>query len=493
MSEEPSSEFDVIIVGAGIAGLTAAVALCDEGLRVCVLEKSKLLGGRASSWTDEKTGDPVHIGPHILLSEYVNFVKLLGRLGTSDRIVWHDPTHFLTLVDGQKEMDMRLADLPPPMPFVPSVLRDPSTGLWDKLSNFKLTAYTMAMSEDDVLRMDQASALLVLRRMGVTERYIDTFWRFVALAIMNVPLERCSAGALLRFYKRLIGHRRVSVGFADGGLGDTYAPAAADTIRAAGSELRMQATVQELLLSADGARVIGVLLDDGRALRAPTVISTLAPQDLAPVLPAGMRDASPFDVLPSFEPCPYVSVYLWFDRKLTTRRFWARRFKEGDLNCDFYDLSNIHTGWSERPSLITSNIIFSHRTSGMTDEALVQGTLSEIADYLPEARTATLVHSRVHHIPMAIHCPYVGTESKRLAPRAGPPGLLLAGDWTDTRLPASMESAAASGYRAAECFLQERGKPKTLVVPHRPVEGFTALFSNTMRGMRSAAKELDVH
>jgi 15-cis-phytoene desaturase len=426
-----------------------------------------------------------------LLSEYVNFIKLLERLGTGSRIVWHDPAHFLTLVDGQQETEMRLANLPPPMPFVPSVLADPSTSLWDKLSNFKLTAFTMAMSEDDVLRLDQASALVVLRGMGVTERYIDTFWRFVALAIMNVPLETCSAGALLRFYRRLIGHRRVSVGFADGGLGDTYAPAAAAAIEQLGGELRLGAEVRSLVRSDDGARVLGVVLDDGSELLAPHVVSTLPPQDLAQVLPEDLRARAPFDVLPSFEPCPYVSVYLWFDRKLTTKRFWARRFKAGDLNCDFYDLSNIHTGWAERPSVITSNIIFSHRTLGMTDEALVQGTLGEIADYLPLSREATVVHSRVHHIPMAIHCPYVGTEAKRLGARSGPSGLLLAGDWTDTRLPASMESAAASGYRAAECVLEDIGAPKRLLVPHRPVEGFTALFESTLRSMRAASRELD--
>jgi 15-cis-phytoene desaturase len=89
-------EIDVAIVGGGIAGLVTAVGLRGAGLRVAVFERDAILGGRARSWTDAKTGDPVHVGPHIFLSNYPNFLALLDRCGTADKIVREESGRFLT-------------------------------------------------------------------------------------------------------------------------------------------------------------------------------------------------------------------------------------------------------------------------------------------------------------------------------------------------------------------------------------------------------------
>ena len=85
----------------------------------------------------------------------------------------------------------------------------------------------------------------------------------------------------------------------------------------------------------------------------------------------------------AFRPVPYKSVYLWFDRKLTDLPFWARRYDPTDLNCDFYDMSNINAGWKDRPSVITSNIIWSHRTDGL-DSTVTSGRSANLAP-LPSA------------------------------------------------------------------------------------------------------------
>jgi 15-cis-phytoene desaturase len=477
MNTKDELQFDVVIVGGGIAGLTAGVALADAGLRCAVVEKQRILGGRARSWTDPKTGDPVHIGPHIMLSEYANFLSLLDSLGTKHKVVWQKAPHFITMVDGQREIGMKLADLPPPMPFLPSVLLDETVGMVDKLSNFKLTAYAMRLSPEDIYRLDQKDALSLLREMGVTEAYIDYFWRFVGMAILNVPLEMCSAGALMRFYRHLVGRRTIQVGFADGGLGDLFAPASRERIERAGGRVLTGADVASFLVGERGARVRGVLLADGTRLVAPKTIAALAPQELAKLVHPAWRAARPFAHLHLFEPCPYVSTYLWFDRKITDRQFWARRFRANDLNCDFYDLSNIHSGWKERPSVIATNAIWSHRAEGMTDEDIVARTRAELEEYLPLARDAKLVHFVVNRIPMAIHCPRPGTESRR--PRCETPldGLLLAGDWTKTEYPSSMESACYSGYVAAERVLLARGISKSMARHREGVEGFTKLFT----------------
>merc|ERR1719362_2318726 len=111
----------------------------------------------------------------------------------------------------------------------------------------------------------------------------------------------------------------------------------------------------------------GVVLDDGQRVAARLgVISTLPPHTLLPLLPHAWREGHPaIKSLEHLKPCEYISVYLWFDRKVSGgRQMWARTYRKGDLNCEFYDFSEIYTGkdsrgtpWRDRPSFVGSNII----------------------------------------------------------------------------------------------------------------------------------------
>jgi 15-cis-phytoene desaturase len=192
-----------------------------------------------------------------------------------------------------------------------------------------------------------------------------------------------------------------------------------------------------------------------------------------------MRDEEPFRHLPSFEPSPYISSYLWFDRKLGDEKFWAFIHDEAHLNSDFYDLSNIRHGWRDRPSVITSNIIFSHGAHSLSDEEIVRRTHAEIAEALPTARDARIQHAVVNRIPMAVPCPTPGSE--RIRPGTVTPikGLLLAGDWTRTHLPSCMESAVYSGLTAAEVVLQDVGQPAQLTLPVKQLDGLVRAVNNT--------------
>jgi len=479
-----SREVDVVVVGGGIAGLTCAVGLRDSGLSVVVLEKSSGLGGRARSWIDDKTGDPVHIGPHIFLSEYPNMLRLLEVLGTRDKVVWQRG-QFITIYDGSRPIVMKMAKLPAPFHLVPSVIRDSTVPHKDKLSGLPASLFAMQLSEEDILRLDRISAASLLRSLGVTDRYLERFWAFTSMSILNVPVELCSAGALMRFYGKMIGHAGYDIGFPDGGLGDVFVPAAKALLERAGIEVRTSASVETF--DGDRERATGVTLTDGTRIAARHCVAAVPPQALRRLARREWLEAHrTFQGLVAFQPCPYVSVFLWFDRKLTDQQFWARVHDPNDLNCDFYDLSNIHTGWRDRPSLITCNTIYSHRADGMTDAEIVARTVKEIAEALPEAARAKVVHSVVNHIPMAIHCPYPGTEQKRPEVRSEVRGLLLAGDWIRTALPSSMESAAMAGWRAAEHILEGEGRPRSLAVPHKETTGLPG-------ALRRVARVLPLH
>lgn len=471
----PIAKPDVVVIGGGLAGLTCAVGLLDSGLRVIVLERDAILGGRAASWTDATTGDAVSIGPHIFLNQYHNMFKLLDRLGTRERVVWQADKRFLTMVEGQRQIVIRNSILPPPYHFVPSFMTDPQISFRDLISNWPVVKLAFELDEEGLLRLDNINARDFLHAMGVRPRFIERFWAFAAFAIMNVPLELASAAALMRFYRRIVGHRNLEIGFPDSGLGDIYAPQSRALIEQAGGQIVTQAEVTGLHV--DGDQIRGVQLADGRHLTTHFCVAALPPPALRRIIPPDwLATPGVFADLAHFEPVPYLSVYLWFDRKLTHEQFWARAYSVGDLNCDFYDLSNINAGWQERPSVITSNIIYSQRAAELTDSEIVERTLAEISEFLPQTKQAHVLHSAIHRIPLAIPAPRPGSEARRPGVRTPINGLLVAGDWVQTRLPYSMESAVASGWLAAEQVLSDIGRPKKLVVGTPALKKMSALM-----------------
>ena len=441
----------VAIVGGGLAGLACGVALADAGLRVTVIERERELGGRARSWTDPATGDTIDLGPHVLHSEYRNMLAFLERLGTRERISWQ-PDKFITLADGERRVVLRHRRLPPPFSLLPDLVSQSGLALRDLWSNNRPTWAAMRFGEEDVPALDRWSALDYLRASGVTEPMTDWFWRFAALSVLNVPLERCSAAALLRVHSKLIGYWRLHFGFPAVGLNEVFAPQAQRIIEAHGGQVLTQAEVVHI-----DARVL--TLASGAKLVADHVIDTRPPARL--------------------EPSPYISCYLWYDRKLTRERSWAQLGALKRLNTDFYDLSNIRLGWANRPSVIASNIIYAHRAKAMSDAQIVAATEREIAAFAGEG---TVVHAVVNRIPMVIPCPVPGSETERPAPSAA-----IAGDWTRTGQPCSMESAVRSGWMAAEEVLRLAGRPRKLALDAALTEGLAGLVRRARRAARGRA------
>lgn len=475
MEGAASEEFDVIIVGAGVAGLAAATTLADRGLRVALLESRSILGGRARSWVDGVTRDPVSIGPHVVVSEYPNFFKLLERLGTRSKIVFQPWRHFLTWVQGRQDYHVRSKPLPAPASWGPASVFDPFVTWADKHSTVPAAVHCLSLSEEQLLELDGESGSDFLRRLGVSERYITHFWGFLSHAILNVPVEEVSATALVRFFRRLVGRSSMEMGFADCGLGELLKPAK-ELLESLGSVVLTNTEVAGFL---GDDRCEGVVLDSGvKFIARQGVISTLPPQTLLPLLPRSWVEAHPsIRDLEKLKPCKYFSVYLWFDRKVSEgKQMWARTYNKNDLNCEFYDFSEIYTGtdsrgtkWKDRPSFIGSNIIDAGRLKDPSDEELIQGTMQELEERFPLVKEAKLVHSVVTRVPMAIHRPVVGTERLRPDQASPVPGLFFGGCWTRTEFPGSMESASRGGFLAADKLLRAQGKASEAAVPYPPI------------------------
>jgi 15-cis-phytoene desaturase len=461
----------VVVVGGGLAGLACAVALADQGLKVTVLEAARSLGGRASSWTHAQTGDVLDIGPHIVHSEYRNMLAFLERLGTSRLFTWQ-PGKVMTIASKPSATPIKHAPLPPPMSLLPSIFQAPDLHLEDYLSLARVAMKGMKFGEEQVEDLDAISALDYLRKQGVSDDMIDWWWRFAAMVVCSVPLERCSAASLLRVHAQLSGYKELHFGFGAVGLSELYADQATRIIEDAGGRVLTGTMVRALLLD---RRADGVLLEDGTKLFAENVVSAVPPQQLFDMLPPGLAAQAPFADFGSFEPSPYISCYLWFDRELKTERFFSHQWTPRRLNYDFYDLCQIRQGWQGRPTVIASNIIYSHRAHGMTDEEIVRETVGEIAEFAPLAAQAKVVHADIHRIPMAVPCPLPGFERKRPPARSPVPGLVLAGDWTRTSMPCTMEGAVKSGFTAAEQVMAERGMEASFAIHTRLYDGLAGV------------------
>jgi zeta-carotene desaturase len=477
------SKGDVLILGGGVAGLACAMGLRGTGLQITLVEQQPVLGGRARSWVDSATGDRIDIGPHILLSEYPNLLSLLDMLGTRDRVVWHSD-ELITLAGQNGLTPMRLHRLPPPLHVLPAMLKSRDVRLRDKLSNARAVWLAMQLDEAELLRLDDVPASEMLKRLRVSQRFVDWFWRSAAMSLMNVPLEQCSSAALMRFFAHLIGHNDYRFGFPACGLDELFLPAAPRAMAQEGWRVWLNSTATQLVHSGDTCT--GVILGDGSVLQARYCVAALPPAELRGVLPTEWLRAPGLRDIGRFQPSPYVSVYQWFDRKVTSRRFWTRVWSETNLNYDFYDLSNIRPGWRERPSLIASNIVHSFNVHASSDEEIANATLRELSEFVPEAGRARLVHRQVHRIPMAIPAPHPGTESARPDTSTPFERLLLAGDWTRTQIPASMESAARSGFLAAEKIRADIGKPSSLAKLPRETEGFAGWVRRSAERRRRA-------
>ena len=447
----------VIIIGAGLAGFSLATELIDRGFDIEILERNRYLGGRASDLVDHKMHDAVPIGPHVFASWYNNFFRFLQKIHAERLIEWEKKTFIEMINDGQ-HYKFLLHRLPAPLFVLPWIGMHPLLSLRDKISNRGLLARVYFSSEKTLEKLDDVSAYEYLVRQKVTSRCIDIFWRFIVLSLLNVPLEKCSAAEFTLLVKRWSRLKRRKFGFPKVGLGDIYADEAEEYIVKRGGRVCRNCAVTEIVVH-DGKILHLVAKENGRVvtLKADIVVSTLNPIDLRTVLPIQMQESDFCKILSGFDPVPYISVNLWFDKKISHKKFWAMLNGNGReyLNTDFYDLSNIyekHAGGS----FIASNIINQPECAFESDEEIVEHTLGEIKEVFPQM-DAKLIHSHVHRIPYVIYAPSPGSRANKMAVHSPLPNLFLAGDWTINEIPQCMEAAVRSGYKCAEEILKMYG------------------------------------
>ncbi|MCL5005458.1 MAG: hydroxysqualene dehydroxylase HpnE [Acidobacteria bacterium] len=441
---------DIIIVGGGFAGLAAGVALAEAGRSVLLLEQKSYLGGRARSFQEATTGSVVDNGQHLLMGCYHATLKFLGTIGTRDTINFEPQLRVQFLDPTRKVTELRCPNLPSPWHLMCGVFFSNSFSFNQKLDVLRMGRVLRAGKNSSANATDRLTVEEWLRTLGQSERLRRDFWDLICIAAMNEDPRIASAVLFEHVLRRALFSSPFDsrLGIPRKGLSDCYTDAAVATIRARGGQVELRQDVRGLLISEGVCK--GVRIADGTVIEGKTVVSAVPWYVFPGFLPSGMVSSDAFfSRLPRLAPAPIISIYLWFDRPVTELDFAGLRgttiqwlFNKGRL---------MGTGQSYI-SLVLSG---AHEHIGRSKEDLRNIVLRELAALLPEVRSAKLLHSLVIKERFATFSPCVGVDSMRPSARTPIRGLYLAGDWTDTGLPATIEGAVQSGYTAAQMILQQ--------------------------------------
>lgn len=427
---------DVIIIGGGFAGLSAATALAERGLRVTLLEARQRLGGRAYSFRDEATGDLVDNGQHLFMACYRETRRFLGRIGTERHLRFQPDLRVDFRTPDARRTALRCPRLPAPYHLLAGFASLSTVSVGDI---FRLRHVMADLAVGDPRARAALTVSEWLRRNRQSEGIRSNFWTPLTVAALNESPGVASAGDLATVLRQgFMGSREdARLGLSVVGLSELYTAAARGYVEGRGGEVRLGAPVAAIDCRRD--RCEGVTLKDGTRLTADAVISAVPPTALLPLLP----DVDWLRPLPT---SPIVSINIWFDRPVMAEPFAGLLGTE----CQWaFNRSMILNSPSRGYVALVISAARDHIRRSQQD--LVRLAVTDLRRLFPEARSACVTRAFAVKEREATLSPAVGIL--RPGQKSPARNLFLAGDWTDTGLPATIESAVVSGHRCAELIL----------------------------------------
>ena len=441
---------EALIIGGGFAGLAAGVALAEGGCRVRLLEQKPYLGGRARSFVDPTTGSVVDNGQHIFMGCYHATIRFLSTIGTLDRVRFQERLTVQFLDRNGRLSRLQCPDLPSPWHVLLGVLCSGSFTLREKLEVLRL-GIALRRTEEAQRGPKQLSVREWLTQLGQSPSLQRNFWDLLCIAALNEDPDIANAALFERVLRLALFTSPADsrLGVARVGLSEVYVDAAADFIRAKSGRVECGRGVAGLLVSEGQCR--GVLLSTGERIEAESVVSAVPSFQLEALLPDELLRRGPlFGSLALLRPAPIISINLWFDRAITDLDFAGLR---GATIQWLFNKGKIFDRGDGYVSLVLSG---AHRHIATSKEELLATALRELGDFFPEAGRVRLLHSLVIKERFATFSPTWEAEELRPSTRTPIGGLFLAGDWTATGLPATIEGAVQSGYAAAGAMMENQ-------------------------------------
>lgn len=464
----PGTLSNVIVVGGGLAGIAAACDLADAGLAVTLVEARPLLGGKTWSFRDEQTGLPVDNGQHVFLGCCAAYRRFLRRLGI-DKATCMQPRLRVPIfaVDyGRAVLEAARLPLPAPLHLLPSFLRLPMLSWREKLQAARTLAAIASAGRAGRLAYDHLSFADWLRARGESERAIQYLWNLITLPTLNEDCERASAGlALMVFQEGLLRHAGgARIGYATVGLSDLLCAAATRYLQERGACLRLGS--RAVALEMEGERIAGVRLVDGAVLPASRVVLALPHYALASLAPADFRCHPFFARAAQLDVSPIVGVNLWLDR-VVMREPLAAVIGRNETYWVFDKGALLRLDMAGGQYL-TVSISGARRYLDQSREQIVAQVRRDLEAVFPALGAAQMTRALVIKERQATFAAVPGSVAHRLPTQTPVPGLYLAGAWTDTGWPATMEGAVLSGHTAARALLRASPNGKQAVLHAMP-------------------------
>ncbi|MGH7934245.1 MAG: hydroxysqualene dehydroxylase HpnE, partial [Candidatus Binataceae bacterium] len=425
--------------------------------RVALLESKPALGGRAYSFIDPETGDFVDNGQHVLMGCYTETLDFLGKIGTRDKLIIQRNLAIEMLDGPGRRAQLATAPAPGPLHMAAALIRYRHLSLGDRARLMMAGRRLLRMRRREPETLKRMTVAELMGALGQGERAQRCFWYTLAIATLNEDPELASAGLLAEVLKRAFFARRIDSAFVYSrvGLSDLYCKAAQDFIERNGGVVGCRAIVEALEFAADGT-IAAVRLRDGSRLGAANFVAAVTAEQLLKFLPEAAVANPFFSRFGLLKSSPIICVHVWLDREVTNFPFVGFI---GTQTQWLFNKRRIFTQHGERhPGYLSFVISGARKLVDQSSEGLLEIVMNDLRTMIPAAREAKLVKALVLKEKRATMAP--DPTSDALRPGTATPilNLFLAGDWIQTGLPATIESAVISGHAAAAAVAERAGR-----------------------------------
>jgi len=434
----------VIVIGGGVAGISSAMNLSRSGFEVTVLESREFIGGRMFSFTDGRTGDVIDNGQHAVIGAYHSFLRILDELGTINKL------------ESQKALKVRFMDSEGRRSVIDASKLWGNAGLLYGFMRFntisrseKFKAILFFLKVKTGLRsIDNITVRRLLLDNNQSENIIARFWEPYTLSTMNTRIDTASAKLFVNVLKMalLSGSDNSKLIIPKTGLSELAAPFG-EWLSGRGGELKLNNPVKGLIV--EKGKCIGVSRNNGDNLLADYIVSCVPPYALHKIIKESINRKF-FKIHTEFRYSPIVSVYLWLDIDITENKFTALA---GTTSQWIFNRRRISEATAESikayPGLVQVTVSAADDLLNLTSKEIAELCHNELSGIFPNAKGSKLLHYRVVKEKRATIKQDIAMVNKRPGAKTGVEHFFVAGDWTDTGLPATLESAAVSGIVAS--------------------------------------------
>ncbi len=451
----------VLILGGGLAGLTAAKRLTDRGFSVTLLEKRSIYGGKVSSWQDED-GDWIESGTHCFFGAYDVLYDLMREIGVYDSVLWKDHKLTYTLAGGNS-FTFNTWDLPSPLHLVPAIVKNGYFSFGEMLS-FSKSLVPLALKRDKYPpTQDHLTFTSWAKQHKFGDRLLEKMFRPMALALKFIPPEEISAKIILdvtEVFYRIPGAS--CMGFLKGAPQEHLIGPLQDYSKARGAEFLPKTAAEELLY--EEGEIKGVRLANGDVLKADYYLCALPIHNLNKVLPVSLKkEHTFFGDLDKLKGVPVISVQIWYDRQITAEDNVL--FSPDGVIPVYADLANTtpdykvlrgnpHTGRSRFEFCVAP----ARELMSLSRDEIIDRVDRSIRDCFPEtSRGARILKSTLVKIPQSVYAPLPDMERYRPTQKTPLSNLFIAGGYTQQLYYDSMGGAVMSANLASEEIIRAAG------------------------------------